>query len=236
MPADANANGDIFGGWICRRWTSPATFRRCAAPKGRIATVAVNQFIFKQPVQIGDVVSFYASVKRVGRTSVTVDVEVFSERNRGTTVVKVTEAELTYVRHRCRPQTTRAAAGWRNRAGVALLIVADCDTGRRASQHPPAQPPQTGLRPSLRIVLFNRRFACSFSSCIAGAAGEVQRCWAQRSASAPCATNPAALAPSLAVGDIVFTRIPFALFTKITEVTGGWANHVGVVTCRATNR
>jgi acyl-CoA thioesterase YciA len=59
--------------------------------------VAVNQFIFKQPVQIGDVVSFYASVKRVGRTSVTVDVEVYSERNRGTTVVKVTEAELTYV-------------------------------------------------------------------------------------------------------------------------------------------
>ena len=65
--------------------------------KGRIATVAVNEFLFKQPVQIGDVVSFYATVKRVGRTSITVDVEVYSERNRGTVVVKVTEAELTYV-------------------------------------------------------------------------------------------------------------------------------------------
>jgi acyl-CoA thioesterase YciA len=65
--------------------------------QGRIATVAVNSFVFKQPVQIGDVVSFYATVKRVGRTSITVDVEVYSERNRGTTVVKVTEAELTYV-------------------------------------------------------------------------------------------------------------------------------------------
>ena len=65
--------------------------------RGRIATVAVNQFVFKQPVHIGDVVSFYATIKRVGRTSVTVDVEVFSERNRGTTVVRVTEAELTYV-------------------------------------------------------------------------------------------------------------------------------------------
>ena len=65
--------------------------------RGRIATVAVNQFLFKQPVQIGDVVSFYATIKRVGRTSITVDVEVYSERKRGTMVVKVTEAELTYV-------------------------------------------------------------------------------------------------------------------------------------------
>jgi len=97
MPADANANGDIFGGWIMSQVDLAGSIPAVRRAKGRIATVAVNQFIFKQPVQIGDVVSFYASVKRVGRTSVTVDVEVYSERNRGTTVVKVTEAELTYV-------------------------------------------------------------------------------------------------------------------------------------------
>ena len=97
MPADANANGDIFGGWIMSQVDLAGSIPAVRRAKGRIATVAVNQFIFKQPVQIGDVVSFYASIKRVGRTSVTVDVEVFSERNRGTTVVKVTEAELTYV-------------------------------------------------------------------------------------------------------------------------------------------
>ena len=97
MPADANANGDIFGGWIMSQVDLAGSIPAVRRAKGRIATVAVNQFIFKQPVQIGDVVSFYASIKRVGRTSVTVDVEVYSERNRGTTVVKVTEAELTYV-------------------------------------------------------------------------------------------------------------------------------------------
>jgi acyl-CoA thioesterase YciA len=97
MPADANANGDIFGGWIMSQVDLAGSIPAVRRAKGRIATVAVNQFVFKQPVQIGDVVSFYATIKRVGRTSVTVDVEVYSERKRGTMVVKVTEAELTYV-------------------------------------------------------------------------------------------------------------------------------------------
>ncbi len=97
MPADANANGDIFGGWIMSQVDLAGSIPAIRRAQGRIATVAVNQFVFKQPVQIGDVVSFYAAVKRVGRTSITVDVEVYSERDRGTTVVKVTEAELTYV-------------------------------------------------------------------------------------------------------------------------------------------
>ena len=86
MPADANANGDIFGGWIMSHVDLAGSIPAVRRAKGRIATVAVNQFVFKQPVQIGDVVSFYASIKRTGRTSITVDVEVFSERNRGTTV------------------------------------------------------------------------------------------------------------------------------------------------------
>jgi acyl-CoA thioesterase YciA len=97
MPADANANGDIFGGWIMSQVDLAGSIPAHRRARGRIATVAVNQFVFKQPVQIGDVVSFYAAVKRVGRTSITVEVEVFSERDRGTKVVKVTEAELTYV-------------------------------------------------------------------------------------------------------------------------------------------
>jgi acyl-CoA thioesterase YciA len=66
--------------------------------KGRIATVAVNQFVFKQPVSMGDLLSFYAKVTRVGRTSVTVNVEVYAERNPANLqVVKVTESNLTYV-------------------------------------------------------------------------------------------------------------------------------------------
>jgi acyl-CoA thioesterase YciA len=97
MPSDANANGDIFGGWIMSQVDLAGSIPAIRRAAGRVATVAVNQFVFKQPVHIGDVVSFYATIKRVGRTSITVDVEVFSERNRGTTVVRVTEAELTYV-------------------------------------------------------------------------------------------------------------------------------------------
>lgn len=97
MPADSNANGDIFGGWIMSQVDLAGSIPAARRARGRIATVAVNSFVFKQPVQIGDVVSFYATIQRVGRTSITVDVEVYSERNRGTTVVKVTEAELTYV-------------------------------------------------------------------------------------------------------------------------------------------
>jgi acyl-CoA thioesterase YciA len=66
--------------------------------KGRVTTVAVNQFIFKQPVSIGDLLSFYATVERVGNTSITVRVEVYAERNPADVqVVKVTEANLTYV-------------------------------------------------------------------------------------------------------------------------------------------
>jgi acyl-CoA thioesterase YciA len=97
MPADANANGDIFGGWIMSQVDLAGSIPAHRRARGRIATIAVNQFVFKQPVQIGDVVSFYATVVKTGRTSITVDVEVYAERDRGTTVAKVTEAQLTYV-------------------------------------------------------------------------------------------------------------------------------------------
>ena len=65
MPADSNANGDIFGGWIMSQVDLAGSIPAVRRAKGRIATVAVNSFVFKQPVQIGDVVSFYATIKRV---------------------------------------------------------------------------------------------------------------------------------------------------------------------------
>jgi acyl-CoA thioesterase YciA len=98
MPADANGNGDIFGGWIMAQVDLAGAVLPARIAKGRIATVAVNQFIFKQPVSMGDLLSFYAKVERIGHTSITVKVEVYAERNPANLhVVKVTEANLTYV-------------------------------------------------------------------------------------------------------------------------------------------
>jgi acyl-CoA thioesterase YciA len=98
MPSDANGNGDIFGGWIMAQVDLAGSVLPARISRGRIATVAVNQFIFKQPVSVGDLLSFYAQVTRIGRTSITVHVEVFAERNPANPhVVKVTEANLTYV-------------------------------------------------------------------------------------------------------------------------------------------
>ena len=98
LPADSNANGDIFGGWIMAQVDLAGAVLPARIAKGRIATVAVNQFVFKQPVSVGDLLSFYAEVVRVGRTSVTVNVEVYAERNPAAPqIVKVTEANVTYV-------------------------------------------------------------------------------------------------------------------------------------------
>ena len=98
MPADVNANGDVFGGWIMAQVDVAGAVLPVRLARGRIATVAVNQFTFKQPVSIGDLLSFYAAITRVGRTSITVHVEVWAERNPAAPqLVKVTEANLTYV-------------------------------------------------------------------------------------------------------------------------------------------
>ena len=98
MPADVNASGDIFGGWVMSQVDIAGGFAAMKRARGRIATVAVNAFQFKQPISVGDVVSFYAEVIRVGRTSITVDVQVYAERHPADpVVVKVTEATLTYV-------------------------------------------------------------------------------------------------------------------------------------------
>src|SRR5437764_6764684 len=74
MPADANQHGDIFGGWVMSQVDIAGGVVAARRARGRVATVAVNSFVFREPVLIGDVVSFYAEILRVGRTSITVDV------------------------------------------------------------------------------------------------------------------------------------------------------------------
>jgi acyl-CoA thioesterase YciA len=98
LPADTNMNGDIFGGWLMAQVDLAGAVLPSRIARGRIATVAVNQFLFKQPVSVGDLLSFYARIERIGTTSVTVHVEVLAERNPANPqIVKVTEANLTYV-------------------------------------------------------------------------------------------------------------------------------------------
>ena len=98
MPADVNQHGDIFGGWIMSQVDITGGILAARRARGRVATVAVNSFTFKEPVSIGDIVTFYGDITRVGRTSVTIDVEVFAQRNPDDLVtVRVTEASLTYV-------------------------------------------------------------------------------------------------------------------------------------------
>lgn len=98
MPADTNANGDIFGGWVMAQVDLAGSVLPARVIKGRMATVAVNEFLFKQPVRVGDLLSFYSEVVRLGRTSITVKVEVYAERFRSQgQYTKVTEATVTYV-------------------------------------------------------------------------------------------------------------------------------------------
>jgi acyl-CoA thioesterase YciA len=101
MPADTNATGDIFGGWIMSQVDIAGGILAAQRARGRVATVAVNAFTFKKPVYVSDVVSFYTTLMKVGTTSITVDVRVFAQRSWGTPhpgeMVLVTEAVLTYV-------------------------------------------------------------------------------------------------------------------------------------------
>jgi len=99
--ADTNSRGDIFGGWIMSQVDIAGAIVAARRARRRIVTVAVNAFQFKKPVYVSDVVSFYAEIKKVGNTSISVDVEVYAERGWASEsygeVVKVTEAILTYV-------------------------------------------------------------------------------------------------------------------------------------------
>ena len=97
MPTDTNAAGDIFGGWIMSQVDIAGSIVAYKYVGGRVVTVAVNSFEFQQPVFIGDLVSCYAEVTKVGNTSLAVEVKVYAERNRVEQPVKVTEAMLTFV-------------------------------------------------------------------------------------------------------------------------------------------
>lgn len=98
MPSDVNPNGDVFGGWVMSQVDIAGGVAAMRRARGRITTVAVNSFQFNQPISVGDVVSFYTDIIKVGKTSITLSVEVFAERNVFNPVtVKVTEATLTYV-------------------------------------------------------------------------------------------------------------------------------------------
>lgn len=101
MPTDTNYAGDVFGGWIMAQVDIAGSLPAIRRARGRVATVAVNSFVFKQPVFVGDVVSFYANIVKTGRTSITVDVAVYAQRGLrqgGEEIcIKVTEAVLTYV-------------------------------------------------------------------------------------------------------------------------------------------
>lgn len=98
MPTDTNAAGDIFGGWIMAQVDIAASIVAFRRARGRVVTVAVNSFEFHKPVFVGDLISCYAEVTRIGRTSLSVHVEVYAERNRQQEeCIKVTEATLTFV-------------------------------------------------------------------------------------------------------------------------------------------
>ncbi len=98
MPADSNSTGDIFGGWVMSQVDIAGSIPAIRRARGRVATVAVNSFVFRERVMVGDLVTFYAEIVKVGRTSITVSVEVYVQRNpEKEETVKVTEATLTYV-------------------------------------------------------------------------------------------------------------------------------------------
>ena len=98
MPGDTHGTGDIFGGWVMAQVDLAGSVLPARYTQGRMATVAVNEFVFKQPVRVGDILSFFSSVTRIGRTSVTVQVEVYAENfERQGQYMKVTQALLTYV-------------------------------------------------------------------------------------------------------------------------------------------
>jgi acyl-CoA thioesterase YciA len=97
MPADANAYGDIFGGWLMSIMDSAAGLTAARYSKGRAVTVAMDGMQFHLPVKVGDEVSVYAEIERVGRTSLTIAVEAWRRERHQDDALKVTEAKFTFV-------------------------------------------------------------------------------------------------------------------------------------------
>jgi acyl-CoA thioesterase YciA len=97
MPADANPSGDVFGGWIMSQMDTAGATVAFRIAGGRVATVGVKEIAFHEPVSIGDEVSCYAALMRVGRTSIATKVQVWKRARDGDSEIKVTEGEFTYV-------------------------------------------------------------------------------------------------------------------------------------------
>lgn len=97
MPADTNPSGDIFGGWVLAQMDIAGGVVAHQRAKGRVATIAVDSMMFHQPVKVGDVVCCYAEIKKVGRTSMTIQIQTWIIREAGGMRLKVTEGDFTYV-------------------------------------------------------------------------------------------------------------------------------------------
>ena len=97
MPADTNANGDIFGGWLVSQMDLAASIAALKIAKGRVATVAINSMVFLTPVHVGAVVSCYANVIEIGRSSIRINIEVWIGHKLSNERTKVTEGEFTFV-------------------------------------------------------------------------------------------------------------------------------------------
>lgn len=97
MPADTNANGDIFGGWVMSQMDQAGGIAGVERARGRVVTVAVDAMTFHRPVQVGDVLCVYTSVLSVGRTSMKIRIEAWARRFRSQLREKVTDATFTFV-------------------------------------------------------------------------------------------------------------------------------------------
>jgi acyl-CoA thioesterase YciA len=97
MPADTNSNGDIFGGWLLSQMDLAGGTVAARRAQGRIVTVSITSMTFKRPVFVGDEVTCYAELTKVGRTSLTVRIETWVRRGRGGDPIAVTEGIFTYV-------------------------------------------------------------------------------------------------------------------------------------------
>jgi acyl-CoA thioesterase YciA len=97
MPADTNANGDIFGGWLLSQMDLGGAILARNLARSRVTTVAIDAMTFITPVYVGDIVSCHASLLKIGRTSMRIDVEAWAQRTKGGELVRVTEGVFTYV-------------------------------------------------------------------------------------------------------------------------------------------
>jgi acyl-CoA thioesterase YciA len=97
MPADANAAGDVFGGWVIAQMDLSAGIRASERAKGRVVTAAINALSFRRPVKIGDVLELYTAIAKVGRTSMVLTVEAWAQRYMTHEKVKVTDASFVMV-------------------------------------------------------------------------------------------------------------------------------------------